>query len=417
MEDKWIKLDNAANLFPAAAERSDTKVFRFSCELSETVDCEILEAAVAEASEVFDVFNYVLKKGLFWYYFEKSELKPIVREEYKPVCAQLYNPEKKELLYEVTYYKNRINLEMFHALSDGTGALKFLECIVNKYLSKAHEIPEPELDYDASNHEKEDDSFYRYYEDNKNAPKAKKVKRKKAYKFKSGRLPDDRISVITGHIDLQGALNEAHKRNTTLTGYLASNLLCAIAETMPRRLKGLPVVLSIPVNLRKYFPSSSARNFFAMVNIGYNFKKNPSDIQSVIESITAKLKKSLSEENLEEIIAKYSSMENNIFVRIAPLWLKNFCIKVVHKRGASEISGILSNIGKTSLPTEISPYVKAVDIFSSTKNLQICAVSYQNVLSISFTSPFYDCDIQKNFFRKLTDNGIKVEITSNADTF
>ena len=113
MEDKWIKLDNAANLFPAAAERSDTKVFRFSCELSETVDCEILEAAVAEASEVFDVFNYVLKKGLFWYYFEKSELKPIVREEYKPVCAQLYNPEKKELLYEVTYYKNRINLEMF----------------------------------------------------------------------------------------------------------------------------------------------------------------------------------------------------------------------------------------------------------------------------------------------------------------
>lgn len=417
MEDKWIKLDNAANLFPAAAERSDTKVFRFSCELSETVDCEILEAAVAEASEVFDVFNYVLKKGLFWYYFEKSDLKPVVREEYKPVCAQLYNPEKKELLYEITYYKNRINLEMFHALSDGTGALKFLECIVNKYLSKAHGIPEPELDYDASNHEKEDDSFYRYYEENKNAPKPPKVKRKKAYKFKSGRLPDDRISVITGHVDLQGALNEAHKRNTTLTGYLASNILCAIAETMPRRSKSLPVVLSIPVNLRKYFPSSSARNFFAMVNIGYNFKKNPSDIQSVIESITMKLKKSLSEENLADIIAKYSSMENNIFVRIAPLWFKNICIKVVHKKGATEISGILSNIGKTTLPAEISPYVKAVDIFSSTKNLQICAVSYQNVLSISFTSPFYDCDIQKNFFRKLTDNGIKVEITSNADTF
>ena len=240
---------------------------------------------------------------------------------------------------------------------------------------------------------------------------------KKAYKFKSGHLPDDRISVITGHIDLQSVLNEAHNKNTTLTGYLASTLICAIADTMPRRLKGLPVVLSIPVNLRKYFPSASARNFFAMVNIGYNFKKNPSDIESVIDYVTTKLKKALSEENLEDIIAKYSSMENNLFVRLAPLWFKNICIKVVHKRGATEISGNLSNIGKTVLPPEISPFVKSLDIFSSTKNLQVCAVSYQNILSLSFTSPYYDYDVQKNFFRRLTDSGITVEITSNADTF
>ena len=52
MNDKWIKLDNAAKIFPATVSGPDTKVFRFSCELFEDVDPEILKEAVAEAGGV-----------------------------------------------------------------------------------------------------------------------------------------------------------------------------------------------------------------------------------------------------------------------------------------------------------------------------------------------------------------------------
>lgn len=417
MKDKWIKLDNAAKIFPASVSGPDTKVFRFSCELFEDIDPEILQEAVTESAEVFDVFNYIIKKGLFWYYFEKSDLRPIVREEYKPVCGELYNKEKKELLYEVTYYKKRINLEIFHALSDGTGALMMLECIVNKYISKKHNIPEPELSYDASNHDKEDDSFYRYYEETEKVKKTRN-KRRKAYKFRSGtRLPEDRISVITGLIDLPPVLEEAHKYNTTVTGYLTAMLLCSVCESMPRRAKKFPVVLTIPINLRKHFPSASARNFFATVNIGYNFKKNPNDFENVVRSVTDDLKEKLSKNNLEEIISKYSSIENNIFVRIAPLGFKNLCLRIAHDYSMQETSGTFSNIGKATLPKEIEDHVRAFSFCCATKQIQVCAASFGDKLSVSFTSAYDNNNIPKTFFRKLTDIGIHVEISSNTDTF
>ena len=206
MNDKWIKLDNAAKIFPATVKEPDTKVFRISCELFEEINSEILQKAVNEASEIFDVYNFILKKGLFWYYFEKSDLRPVVTEEKRPVCGMLYNKETKGLLYEVSYYRNRINLEVFHALTDGTGALMFLECIISKYLAKTHNITEPELSFDSSNYEKEDDSFYRYYEDDKKE-KHKKTKHRKAYQVLSGtRFPDNRLGIITGHIDLKKVL-------------------------------------------------------------------------------------------------------------------------------------------------------------------------------------------------------------------
>ncbi len=417
MNDKWIRLDNAAKLFPAAIDGPDTKVFRFSCELFEEVDPEILKEAVSEAAEVFDVFNYILKKGLFWYYFEKSDLRPIVREEYKPVCSELYNREKKCLLYEITYYKKRINLEMFHALSDGTGALMLLECIVSKYIAKKQGIDEPELDYDASNNEKEDDSFYRYYTEDEKKPRVKTA-HKKAYKIKSGtRLPEDRISVVTGLIDLAPVLENAHKLNTTATGYLTSLLISSISELMPRRAKKMPIVITIPINLRKHFPSASARNFFATINVGYSLKKKPDDFESIVRSITADLKEKLSPKSLENLISRYSAIENNFFVRLAPLGFKNFCIRVAHEYRIQEVSGTFSNLGKAVLPDSIKKYVRSVDFCCATKKLQICAISYGDKLSISFTSPYDNNDIPKTFFRKLTDLGIDVEISSNADTF
>ena len=75
---------------------------------------------------------------MFWHYLEKSELRPIVRKEYKEPCSSLYVRDKKTLLFEVTYYKKRINFEVFHALTDGTGATEFLRELVKNYLHLVH---------------------------------------------------------------------------------------------------------------------------------------------------------------------------------------------------------------------------------------------------------------------------------------
>ena len=65
---------------------------------------------------------------------EDTDLIPKVTEENDRICPLLYVPAKTMLHYQVTYFGKRINVEMFHALTDGTGAMEFLNIIVLDYL-------------------------------------------------------------------------------------------------------------------------------------------------------------------------------------------------------------------------------------------------------------------------------------------
>ena len=130
----WRSLDNAGKMFSAASTSKDTRVFRFYCVLKEQIDKDILQEALNRTIKKYPIFLSVMRKGLFWHYLEKSALRPVVREEYKEPCSCLYIRDKQALLFEITYYKNRINFEVFHALTDGTGATHFLSELVKNYL-------------------------------------------------------------------------------------------------------------------------------------------------------------------------------------------------------------------------------------------------------------------------------------------
>lgn len=173
----WNRLDNAAKIFPPTSDERDTKVFRFACELYEPVEPSALQASLDKTIEMFPAFQCILKSGLFWYYLENCDIHPIVKEESNPPCSTIYDRNVKSLLFEVTYYRNRINFEVYHALTDGTGALQFLRCLVFHYLVDRHaadfQNQIPVFDYDASTAQKNDDSFQRYY-----SQKSKQKKRK-----------------------------------------------------------------------------------------------------------------------------------------------------------------------------------------------------------------------------------------------
>ena len=167
---RWRKLDNAAKLYSAASNKKDTRVFRFYCELKEEVNPKALQEALNQTIETFPTFLMVLRKGLFWHYLEPCNLRPIVKEEYKEPCSRLYIRDKKTLLFEVTYYKKRINFEVFHVLTDGTGATEFLKELVKNYLYLVHKEEGLEqvtlLPEDMTVQDQEDDSFLKYYSNN-----------------------------------------------------------------------------------------------------------------------------------------------------------------------------------------------------------------------------------------------------------
>lgn len=172
----WRKLDNAAKLFSAASTKRDTRVFRFYCELREEIEEAKLQQALDRTLVKYPMFLSVMRKGLFWHYLEQSNLRPVVRKETREPCRNLYIRDKKELLFEVTYYKKRINFEVFHALTDGTGASEFIRELVKNYLFLVHEgdgLADLELnEKTVTVSDQEDDGFAKYYSrDNKGRKK------------------------------------------------------------------------------------------------------------------------------------------------------------------------------------------------------------------------------------------------------
>ncbi len=409
---EWNRLDNAAKIFPSNTSKRDTKVFRFACELYEEVNPVLLQQALTETIDYFPLFRSVMKGGLFWYYFEKSSLEPVVTEEHRPVCSPLYDPDYRGLLFEVTYYRCRINFDVFHALTDGTGAMQFLKHLVSQYLRlKYPERSLPLMEHDASASQKGEDSFQKYYDPGRE--KQEKQKRVRAYQLRGSRLPEGRLKVIEGVMPVGELLAAAHGCHTTLTVLIAAVLLRAIGRQMPLRDRKKPVVLAVPVNLRNYFDSETARNFFGVINVGYDFDKRSGELDDIIAEVDACFKRELTKERLSRIINGFIKIEKNAAVRLVPLPVKNFVLRQAGRMNLKESTSSLSNIGRANLPEEFKPYVRLFDVICSTDRMQICLCSCGEWLTASFSSVFEATEVQKDFFRTFSELGIPVEIASN----
>lgn len=411
MNDNWSRLDNAARIFPAARSKNDTQVFRFSCVLNENINEETLQKATEEVLEEFPMFRCVLRRGFFWYYLEESDIVPVVREEYKMPCDQIYQTDMHTLLFEVTYYKKRINFEVFHVLCDGTGAMDFLRALIGKYLSLAHGIKSSAA-YRVSTNEMNSDSFLKYYSGDKTNIKSPK---KRAYKIIGKNFIGERLKVISGNIDVKKTLEQAHRFNTTVTVFLAAVLIKAIGDEISERAKKYPVRLLIPINLRNFFPSDTARNFFCLAYIGYNFQTGDGTFEDIIKTLQKQLSTNLTSEIMLENINSYASVAENKLIKLAPLFLKDIVLKQAYRMNGTMCTGTFSNVGIVKMPEELERYIDYFEIYISTDRLQLCTCSFKNKLNLSFTSHFINSDTERRFFKYLIDYGIDVELHSNME--
>lgn len=413
---KWKRLDNAAKIFPPTSTDKDAKVFRFAIELYEDIEADILQEALDITMESFPFYLTILRRGVFWYYLEKADKKAIVEEENNIVCAPLYYPDEKNLLFKVLYFGKRISLEIHHALSDGTGAIWLLKTLTYHYLNikykdkfKANMPPRP---YTPSISEKTDDSFQKYYTGNK---KIKYQQQTRAYRISGTRPEDNRDIYIEGSMSVKAMLDEAHKYKTTLTGYLAALFIYAIYKEMPVRHYKWPIKLLLPVNLRKFFNSETARNFFGTIRVDYNFSKEDNSFDSIVKKVNIAFKENLTEEKLGEQLNRFMALENNKLVKVLVLPLKNIILKIANIHTERRITAGLSNVGRVTFPEEFHPYIYQVNVCTSARRPQLSVCSYNDNLTLGFTSPYTETAILHNFFEFLTQAGIDINIASNIN--
>lgn len=392
---KWRKLDNAALAFPLVTGKNDTRVFRFYCELKEMVVPEILQKALDQTMETYPLFQAVLRKGLFWFYLERRDIRPLVKEEEKPPCSRLYIPDKKTLLFEVTYYKNRINFEVYHALTDGTGAMHFLQELVQNYLIFRYpeaELPRISVEEESTPGDQEEDSFSQYYSANLERAEQKP----RAVRLKGEKLAHEDMKITELNISVKEIHGKAKAFGVSITIFLAAVMLCAIGEEIPKSKRKRPVTLMIPVNLRNYFPSQSMMNFFGWIEVGHTFTETTT-LKEVVEHVKEQFETELSRENVDRRMSGYVKLEKNPFLRAVPLEIKKYFLILGANLGSRSITAVYSNIGILRFPPGYEAYIEHFGIFASTDILQLCSCSYQDQMLLGFTSKLPNDNIQRNF--------------------
>ena len=409
---KWRKLDNAALAFPLVTGKNDTRVFRFYCQLKETVDGEVLQQALDQTMKKYPLFQAVLRKGLFWFYLERRDIHATVKQEKRPPCSSLYIPDKKSLLFQVSYHNNCINFEVFHGLTDGTGAMNFLEELVQNYLILAHpetELPRVEHEEEITPGDQEEDSFSQYY--SSEIPRNKE-KKPAAVKLKGEKLVHSDMDITEVILNVKETLAKARSYGVSITILLTAMLLCSIQEEIPRNRQKKPVTLMIPVNLRNYFPSQSMGNFFGWIEVGYVFEEDTS-FEEVLSSVKQQFQEQLQKDRIAMNMNGYVRIEKNPFVRAVPLEIKKFFLMAGANLGSRSITAVYSNIGIIRLPEEYKEYIERFGIFASTDSLQLCSCSYGEQLVLGFTSKIPDDSIQRNFMKMLKKEEISYKEEKN----
>ena len=410
----WYELDNAAKIVPSTAKGANTRVFRLTCELREDVNKEILQRALDDTIEEFPFFNCVLHRGIFWYYLEDSNLKPQVVEENSPACLPIYIPGKKNLLYRVNFFRKRINLEMFHVLADGTGAFMFFKNLVTRYIQIRYNISEdikPSDDFSVE--EKNVDAFTDNYSKQKGLKQLKEMSSVKAYQV-SGEVDDNLLPhLLEGTVSASKFLELAHKHNTTVGVLCVALYIKAVIQGMSRRQMKKHVVVSVPVNLRQFFKSGTARNFFGVINIDYAPSNYTGELSSITQQVAKDFKEKLSSENIEKTMNSYSALEHNLAIKMVPLPIKDFTIGLFDRAAKKGVTTSMSNLGLIRMPEEVSDYIDRFSAFMTASSQQVCVCTFKDRMVFGEVSPYKTHKTMLNFFRCLTEEGLEIELATN----
>lgn len=416
--NRWFKIDNAGKIFRSVSTESNTSIFRVSMILTEPVQEEALQNALDDVLKRFPTLAVKLEKGLFWDFLGENTEKLLVRKEEHYPCCPLKIGENGRYLLRVLYYNCRISVEVFHCLTDGLGAVEFLKTLVYRYLCILGKNIEDEgliLHPDELPNKYEmEDSFEKYYQAVRNGM----FEETKAFHIEGTPLVPFGNNVIHGVMS-SSLLNAVAKRNgSTITEYLTSVLIYSIyTETMKYGIYHDPIRVTIPVNLRKIFPSKTLRNFFTIVNVGVNACEELS-FETILKEVSAQLKEKTKKENLYAIISGNIKLEKMLVARFIPVFIKNMAMRYGFENFGEDAKTItLSNIGHTKLPDSMSKYVAQMEtiIYPTHKSPINCGVSSVNDnLTITFSRTILETEIIRSFFSFLVQHGgLDIKVYTN----
>lgn len=419
---RWMRLDNAAKIYPAARRQNWSNVFRLSATLTERVDPSVLQSALDVTVRRFPSIAVRLRRGVFWYYLQQLEQVPDIRPESSYPLTPMSKAETRKCAFRVLVYENRIAVEIFHSLTDGNGAMIFLKSLVAEYLTQKYGIRIPAEHgvlgrLEEPNAAELEDSFLKY-------AGAISADRKENTAWHLDGTPENggflHLTCVT--LPVKAALDKAHEYGVSLTNFLCAVMMQALqnlqAEKVPLQKKRKPIKVLIPVNLRALFPSKTLRNFAMYTTPELLPRLGEYSFEEICRVIHHCMGADITPKQMSMRIAANVSSERSVIVRVMPLFIKNFVMKAVFDLvGECKSCLSLSNLGNIKLPEPMLPYVKRFDFILGVQAAAPynCGVlSFGDTLYINFIRNIKESELEYHFCRVLKEMGLPVSVQSNG---
>lgn len=418
---RWMPLDNAAKIYPAARSHNWTNAFRLSATLKEEVDTKVLQSALDVTIRRFPSLGTRLRKGLFWYYLQQVSHAPAIRQEMSYPLTRMTRKDLRDCALRVIVYHNRIAVEFFHSLTDGNGGVIFLKALVAEYLQQKYHLVIPAEQgvvgrLEEPSPEELEDSFLKYA-----GPVSASRRENNAWHLKGTPEPDGFLNVTCFQLPVAQVLEQAHHYCVSMTTFLSAALMQAIlnlqAQQIPNRRYRKYVRLLIPVNLRRLFPSKSMRNFALYTTPEVDPKLGDYSFEELCQIIQHRMALDVTPKQMSARIATNVKSEQVFLLKITPLFIKNLVMKAVFLAVGERKSCLcLSNLGQVTLPKEMESYVERLDFILSSQAMSPhnCGVlSYKDTLYVNFTRNIVEPNLEREFFLVLREMGLPVEVQSN----
>ncbi len=423
--DQYYMLDNAAIIMPAISDLVATSLFRIALVLDRPVDLPLLQRALTNIAPRFPYFLVELRRGFFWYYFQPSRKPPAVIADLGSPC-QGFDPRKtRGHLFRVRARGSRIACEFSHILADGYGGLIFAKTLLVEYFRLQGVASEPAPDVfppgsEPNPHEWED-AYHRYFRENWPHPDP----RPRAFRPPSPALPLGQYRVLTGSFDLAAVREAAQARDATVTELLTAALMFAyqgIWESLPpqaRRRKECMAAVEIPVNMRRFYPSRTLRNFTLFILPAVDLRLGPYTFEELVRIVHHRVALENEEREIARQISRNAGGGRKLLVRLVPLVLKNFFARLLYDSlGEGLITGLLTNLGSMTLPAPLDERVRRFEFVPApSRSLKTNAAvsSWKGELHVTFGSRARSREVERRFFSVLSSINLRARIECDAD--
>lgn len=419
---RWMRLDNAAKIYPASRSQNWSNVFRVSATLKDAVDVNVMQSALDVTVRRFPSIAARLRRGVFWYYLQQLSQVPRIRQESSYPLAPMSRDEIRQCALRVIVYEKRVAVEFFHSLTDGNGALVFLKTLVAEYLQQKYGVHIPAEQgvlgrLEEPSEEELEDSFQKY-SGNRNASRSATD----AWKVSGTPEMDGFRHITCFQLPVERVLEKAHSYGVSVTTFLCAAMMQAIQNLQQEREPNIrhrkPIKVLLPVNLRKMFPSRSLRNFVLYTTPEIDPRLGEYTFAEICDAVPHRMGLEVNPKFMSSMIATNINSERPMIIRAMPLFVKNAVMKMVFNAVGERKSCLsLSNLGAVKVPKEMEAYVQRFDFIlgvQATSPYNCGVLSYGDTLFINFIRNIREPALEYHFHCVLRDMGIPVTVESNS---